>query len=643
MNGDAISSGASTSSNDSLTANTTAEVNRLELDQWQQLAHAESSASFYHSWLTLQCHQIIHCKRGVLVLGTVDTGPFAPVAYWPEGQGGSEPLAALAEQALTARKGMVLKYELPGVDGQHAARHGIAFPIQIDEHLYGVVAVELEPRAQAELQANMRQLQWASGWLEAYLRKQQAKGDSAMRERLVSALDLIASSLEQEHFAVAAKNFVTELATQLACERVSIGFVHRGHARVEAVSHSAQFGKQMNLIRAIASAMDEAMDQLATIQYPPPEDSETFVTRNHAALAAQHGTTTVLTIPLFRQGRVYGVLCLERSDETTPFDAATVELCRSVAAVVGPVLEEKRSNDRWLFEKVFQSLHTQFTRLVGPEYFLRKLVLSGLLVLVVFFSLVTGQYNIKADTVLEGSVQRVIAAPFEGYVAEARVRAGDVVAKDDVLATLDDRDLKLERLKWSSQLAQLHKQYDGAMAKRDRAQINIISAQIGQADAQLALINEQLSRTLITAPFSGVIISGDLNQSLGASVRRGDVLFEIAPLDTYRVILKVNEHDINDLAVKQRGELVLSAMPDTVFPLTVQRITPVSTAEEGENYFRVEAALSGNSEALQRGMLSLRPGMEGVGKVVVDERRLIWIWTHNMVNRIRLWLWRWMP
>ena len=76
--------------------------------------------------------------------------------------------------------------------------------------------------------------------------------------------------------------------------------------------------------------------------------------------------------------------------------------------------------------------------------------------------------------------------PLKGYVAEARVRAGDVVEHSDVLATLDDRDLKLERLKWSSQRLQLSKQYDEAMAKHDRAQINIISAQTAQADAQLA-------------------------------------------------------------------------------------------------------------------------------------------------------------
>ena len=124
-------------------------------------------------------------------------------------------------------------------------------------------------------------------------------------------------------------------------------------------------------------------------------------------------------------------------------------------------------------------------------------------------------------------------------------------------------------------------------------------------------------------------------------MRRGDVLFEIAPLEAYRIILKVDEHDINDVAVDQVGELVLSAMPETVFPLTVKRITPVSKAEEGENYFRVEAALVNDPETTRQELKRMRPGMEGAGKINVDRRKLVWIWSHDLLDRLRLWAWRW--
>ena len=40
------------------------------------------------------------------------------------------------------------------------------------------------------------------------------------------------------------------------------------HSRVHAVSHSASFDKKANVIRAIEAAMDESIDQQASIVYP---------------------------------------------------------------------------------------------------------------------------------------------------------------------------------------------------------------------------------------------------------------------------------------------------------------------------------------------------------------------------------------
>ena len=161
-------------------------------------------------------------------------------------------------------------------------------------------------------------------------------------------------------------------------------------------------------------------------------------------------------------------------------------------------------------------------------------------------------------------------------------------------------------------------------------------AQKQQSEAELTLVEDQLSRTRIIAPFDGVVVSGDLSQSLGAPVQRGDVLFEIAPLDQYRVVLKVDERDIEDLAVGQGGRLALTSMPGDEMPMVVEVITPVTTAEEGANYFRVEASLTDGNERL-------RPGMEGVAKISIDDRSLLWIWTHRITDWLRLWFWSWWP
>jgi hypothetical protein len=63
----------------------------------------------------------------------------------------------------------------------------------------------------------------------------------------------------------------------------------------------------------------------------------------------------------------------------------------------------------------------------------------------------------------------------------------------------------------------------------------------------------------------------------------------------------------------------------------------VNVAKEGRNFYRVEAAIA--PEAKSR----LRPGMEGVGKISIDERKLVWIWTHGFTDWVRLWLWSYLP
>jgi multidrug efflux pump subunit AcrA (membrane-fusion protein) len=252
------------------------------------------------------------------------------------------------------------------------------------------------------------------------------------------------------------------------------------------------------------------------------------------------------------------------------------------------------------------------------------------------FTFAEGDFRVSADTVIEGEIQRVVTSPFAAYVAESEVRAGDIVKQGQVLAILDDRDLKLEQIKLLGQKNQLASQYREAMANHDRAQVRITMAKSGQIQAQLDLLDYKLARTKLVAPFDGVVVSGDLSQALGAPVEKGQVIFEVAPLDAYRIILQVDERDITYLKEKQLGTLVLSSIPDEELYFTVKTITPVSTAKEGKNYFRVEAELDELSQ-------NLRPGMEGVGKVKIGRENLFWIWTYKIINWFRLWVWSWLP
>jgi RND family efflux transporter MFP subunit len=454
-------------------------------------------------------------------------------------------------------------------------------------------------------------------------------------DTLKAVLDVTATALEPERFSASATALVTNLATRLACDRVSLGIVRRGRLQVRALSHNARFNQKTDLLQAIESAMEEALDQQATIVLPHPVDGVTRITQAHEELARRYRAGAICSIPLWSHGQIIGVMTFERGTDE-PFDAEIVDLCEAVSGLAGPVIDLKRRDDQWLITKALDAGRDQLVRMFGPGHIALKLALIASAGVLAFLIIATGDFRVSAKAVLEGEVQRAAVAPFDGYLETAPVRAGDHVQDGQVLATLQNHDLRLERLKWLSQHAELTKEYRHSMAGRDAAKVQILTAQIGQAEAQLKLATEKLSRTNVAAPFSGVVVTGDLSQKLGSPVKQGDVLFEIAPLDTYRIVLQVDERDISSMAVGQKGFLRLASVPDEVFAFKVVSVTPVATAKEGRNYFRVESRFT-------EPPTHLRPAMEGVGKVEVDQRRLVWIWTHEALDWLRLKLWAWLP
>ena len=262
------------------------------------------------------------------------------------------------------------------------------------------------------------------------------------------------------------------------------------------------------------------------------------------------------------------------------------------------------------------------------------MALAVLLLVAAFALFATGPYRIVADSTVEGQVQRAVVAPYNGFIKEAPVRAGDQVIEGQLLVAFDDRDLALERLRWSSERQRKLYEYEKALGERNRADAKIAQTEAEQAQAQMKLIDEQLGRAKIYAPFAGLVVSGDLSQSIGGAVQRGQLLFEVAPLDRYRVVLDVDESQIGDVHVGEAGQLVLASLPNEVFGFKVSLVTPVAKAKDGRNLFRVEAQLDGVPP-------EIRPGMHGVGKIDVDQRHVVWIWTRSFMSWLKIWLWRW--
>ena len=443
------------------------------------------------------------------------------------------------------------------------------------------------------------------------------------------SLALLAEVLDSKQFVAAASTIVTELATALGCQRVSLGTCVGDRVELAAISNNAEFKGNSNVAVALADAMAEACRQETALVFPV-RDSR-FMVRAHAELARVCDHPAILTIPLACD-KTIGALLLERTGGEA-FDEATTEFAKQVAQLLAPVLNLKINAERPLRQRLRTSIMGALSRVFEPRHLIAKATALALIALVTLTVLVDGTARVTSAATLEPSETHAVVAPVRGFIEVAHHRAGDIVTAGTRLASLDQREMRLERAKWESELGKLGKEYGAALAARDRTQLRVLASRQNQVHAQLGLMDTLIERAHLVAPVDGVVVYGDLSEAYGSPVERGELLFEIAPLDEYRVILNVDERDVAHLERGQTGRLLLAGKPDEPIGFVVKRIMPVSHPEDGVNAFRVEAELEADPKWV-------RPGMVGAAKVDIGHRSLAWIYTHRLIDSIRLRWWK---
>jgi hypothetical protein len=450
-------------------------------------------------------------------------------------------------------------------------------------------------------------------------------------------LHVVQAAFEHRDWRASATVLAATLAAELSCSRVALGFRSGLSTRVEALSHGAALPASGGMHMATAAAMDEAIDDGATIVYPAPEGAAPRIVAAHAHLLRRQGGGSICTVPLAQGQRVAGALLLQR-DQPGGFDAAAVALLEAVARLAGPWLAAQRRAARPWHEQAGRALRRRWRALQQPGGGRYKLAALGLALGLAALLWVPAQREVRGTARLEGTVQRVLAAPGDGYLRQVMVRPGDAVAQGQVLVEFAGEDLQIERSRLQAELAGVQAAAGEAMSQHDRAQLAIHSAKADELAAQLALVDQRIERAQMKAPFDAVVIAGDLAQQLGAPVRRGEALLTLAPSQGFRAIVEVDDADIGRVRRGQDGSMVLAARPDLALPLRVLRITPLATQAEGRNVFEIEVEVQAPAgEPLDH----LRPGMRGIARLHTGDMPLALAWTSDVAAWVRLAAWRW--
>jgi multidrug efflux pump subunit AcrA (membrane-fusion protein) len=607
-------------------------------DPWASLAAARTAEQLCVAWLRVLGETLVPCKAALLLMQQPD-GAYAPVAALPADRELGH-LRETATKALQARVVQVISDDLGHVQ--------LGYPLLHESGVLGAVVLELGLPASGQVATAVRLVHWGSGWLLGLLQQRELAAQQRRSRQGGLLLDVVLGLQAEAGSRAAALALVNRVAQEFGCVLVQLALLpgpRSGTLRHEALSHAAWFEQKSGLLRRALAAMHEALDQRRTIAWPEAVGDEASgqpadaglaalaVSSEHHRYADEAGVVALLSLPLLHDARPCGVLMLERAQ---PFGADERAHLEALALAVTPLLELQHAAEAGAARRLMRSAAQAAAWAAGPRHAAAKLGAGLLALVLVLLGVVPAPFRISAHAVVEGAVQRAAVAPFEGFLREAPARAGHLVKAGQVLAVLDDRDLKLERVRWESELEVAVRKEREAMAAGNAVDQRLALAQAEQARAQLDLAVSKLERAVITAPFDGTVVKGDLSQQLGTPVETGKVLFELAPLDAWRVVLKVDERDISHVKVGAQGELVLASLPGQAWPFTVRQLTPVSVAEDGRNHFRVEAELG-------QGAPRLSPNMEGVGKIEAGRASLLWNWTRSLRDWARQAWWQLLP
>jgi membrane fusion protein (multidrug efflux system) len=170
----------------------------------------------------------------------------------------------------------------------------------------------------------------------------------------------------------------------------------------------------------------------------------------------------------------------------------------------------------------------------------------------------------EAVGTIEADKAITVVAEIDASIISLPYKEGDSITRGEVIAKLDDSQLKAEADR-AAALRDLNKaSYDriknivdqGAAAPQE---LDDASAALKVAEANLAFAKARLAKTLIMAPFNGVL--GSRRISPGAFVRAGQAITDLTQIEEIRVHFSVPERFLSKLKLNSEVTVSTTAYP----------------------------------------------------------------------------------
>ncbi len=237
------------------------------------------------------------------------------------------------------------------------------------------------------------------------------------------------------------------------------------------------------------------------------------------------------------------------------------------------------------------------------------------------------------ECVFEPETKQFLSSPIQGRIASCEVRPGDHVEKGQLMARLDDDQLRRD-------LATANSEYDGAMKKRDSAlatratgNAELAIIEMNQAKWKIDSIQDQLRRLEIRATAEGIVVQGDWQRNVGMPLTLGQSLFEVAELKSMTAEVRLLSSDLAQINVGDEVGVRSDASGISTFRGKISRIEPRASVIDDEAVFIADVVIHDPE-------LQLRPGMKAKAQIHAGWKSLGWY----LFNRPYRWIanqWIW--
>ena len=209
---------------------------------------------------------------------------------------------------------------------------------------------------------------------------------------------------------------------------------------------------------------------------------------------------------------------------------------------------------------------------------------------------------IETNGTLEAENEVDLVARVTAPVVDLRVEEGMQVEKGQILARLDDSELRARAEISRANLEEAEQVFGRAESLKENQLISPeeydqVVTRLETARAQADSDRIQLGYTEIKAPFSGLVVTRYVQYA--EQVNAGAPLFRLSDFNPLLCPIQIPERDLPKIEVGQPAYLTLEAWPGERFPAEVLRVRPVVDAATGTVRVTLEV------ETRDR----LRPGM----------------------------------